>query len=183
MQQKFKAKLTAIGPGGAWTILPIPFNVAEVFGTKARVPVAGTMNGFAFRNSLMPEGNGTHRMMVGKEVQAGAKARAGDVVSVVLKRDDEERTVDVPEELAAAFKKEQAGSKVFRSSLAVVQGRVLRVGSRLQSRPKPGQAAPRKPWRCSPQARSVSASCFIAALHASCLPHSPPKPKSSGAPP
>ena len=113
MQQKFRAKLTAVGPGGAWTILPIPFNVAEVFGTKARVPVAGTMNGFAFRNSLMPEGDGTHRMMVGKELQVGAKARAGDVVSVVIKRDDEERTVDVPEELAAAFKKSKPAANFF----------------------------------------------------------------------
>ncbi|MFZ0339159.1 MAG: YdeI/OmpD-associated family protein [Terracidiphilus sp.] len=113
MHQKFKAKLAAIGPGGAWTILPVPFNVAEVFGTKARVPVAGTMNGFAFRNSLMPEGDGTHRMMVGKELQAGAKARAGDVVSVVLKRDDEERTVDVPAGLTAALKKSKPAATFF----------------------------------------------------------------------
>jgi hypothetical protein len=115
MQQKFKAKLTAIGPGGAWTILPIPFNVAEVFGTKARVPVAGTMNGFAFRNSLMPEGNGTHRMMVGKELQTGAKAQAGDVVSVILKRDDEERSVDLPAELTAALKKNKLAATFFVS--------------------------------------------------------------------
>jgi len=113
MQQKFKAKLTAIGPGGAWTILPVPFNVAEVFGTKGRVPVAGTMNGFAFRNSLMPEGDGTHRMMVGKELQTGAKARAGDIVSVVLKRDDEVRSVEVPAELTAALKKNKPAAKFF----------------------------------------------------------------------
>jgi hypothetical protein len=113
MQQKFKAKLTAIGPKGAWTILPIPFNVAEVFQTKARVPVAGTMNGFAFHNSLMPEGNSTHRMMVGKELQAGAKARAGDVVSVVMKRDEEKRTVEVPAELTTALKKNKQAAAFF----------------------------------------------------------------------
>jgi len=113
MQQKFKAKLTAIGPGGAWTILPVPFNVAEVFGTNGRVPVAGTMNGFAFRNSLVPEGDGTHRMMVGKELRTGSKARAGDIVSVVLKRDDKERSVDVPPELAAALKKNKPAASFF----------------------------------------------------------------------
>ncbi|MGB0065855.1 MAG: YdeI/OmpD-associated family protein [Terracidiphilus sp.] len=113
--QKFKTKLTAIGPAGAWTILHVPFKVADVFGTKGRVPVVGTMNGFAFRNSLMPEGNGTHRMMVGKELQAGAKARAGDVVSVVLERDDEERSVDVPAELAAALKRNKQAAAFFAS--------------------------------------------------------------------
>jgi hypothetical protein len=113
MQQKFKAKLAAVGPKGAWTILPIPFNVAEVFGTKARVPVVGTMNGFAFRNSLMPEGNGTHRMMVGKELQAGAKARTGEIVSVVLQRDDEKRSVETPAELAAVLKKNKPAAAFF----------------------------------------------------------------------
>jgi hypothetical protein len=113
MQQNFKAKLTAIGPAGAWTILPIPFKVAEVFGTKGRVPVTGTINGFSFRNSLMPEGDGTHRMMVGKELQAGAKARAGEVVAVVLKRDDKKRTVDVPAELAVALKKNKQAAAFF----------------------------------------------------------------------
>lgn len=80
MRQEFEAKLMSKGPGGAWTYLPIPFDVREVFGTKSRVAVAGTMNGFAFRNSLMPEGDGTHSMMVGKELQTGAGARAGDSV-------------------------------------------------------------------------------------------------------
>jgi hypothetical protein len=115
VQQKFKAKLTAIGPAGAWTILPIPFNVAEVFGTKGRVPVVGTMNRFAFCNSLMPEGNGTHRMMVSKELQAGAKAQASDVVSVVLNRDEGKRSVETPAELAAALKKCKPAATFFAS--------------------------------------------------------------------
>ncbi|MGH9562114.1 MAG: YdeI/OmpD-associated family protein [Terracidiphilus sp.] len=113
MQQKFKAKLIAIGPGGAWTILRPPFNVAEIFGTKARVPVVGTMNGFAFRNSLMPEGDGNHRMMVGKELRAGAKAQAGDTVSVALQRDDKKREVEVPPELATALKKNKKAAVFF----------------------------------------------------------------------
>ena len=44
----FKTRLTSRGPGGAWTFLEIPFSVEREFGTKARVPVAGTMNGFGF---------------------------------------------------------------------------------------------------------------------------------------
>ena len=63
MKRKFKAKLQAKGPGGAWTFLPIPFDAMAEFGSKGRIAVAGTMNGFAFRNSLMPEGDGTHSMV------------------------------------------------------------------------------------------------------------------------
>jgi len=90
MKKKFEARLTPRGAGGAWTFLPIPFDVHEAFGTKARVAVSGTMNGFAFRNSLLPQGDGTHSMAVGKDLQAGPKARAGDLVRVVLQKDDEE---------------------------------------------------------------------------------------------
>jgi hypothetical protein len=83
-RRHFSAKLIARGPRGAWTFLPIPFSVEQEWGTKPRVPVYGTLNGFAFRNSLMPEGDGTHSMMVGKELQAGAKAKSGDTVKVVI---------------------------------------------------------------------------------------------------
>ncbi len=113
MKQVFEAKLISTGPKGAWTYIDIPFDVQKVFGTRARVPVAGTINGFSFRNSVMPEGDGTHRMMVGKELLAGAKARPGDIVRVTLDRDDEERPVDVPLELAAALKKSKPAAAFF----------------------------------------------------------------------
>ncbi|TRZ56589.1 MAG: DUF1905 domain-containing protein [Rhodocyclaceae bacterium] len=84
MKQRFDAELVGRGPKGAWTFLPIPFNVQAVFGSKAGVPVAGTLNGFAFRNSLLPNGDGTHSMAVNKELQAWANAKAGDTVILSL---------------------------------------------------------------------------------------------------
>lgn len=113
MRQAFEAKLMGKGPGGAWTYLPIPFNVYEIFGVKARIPVAGTMNGFPFRNSLMPEGDGTHSMMVSKELQQGANARAGDVVVISLEPDMEERDISPPDELAAALVSNEQAASVF----------------------------------------------------------------------
>jgi hypothetical protein len=101
--QEFEAVLTARGPGGAWIFLPVPFDVESAFGSKAQVMVAGTINGFAFRNSLLPQGDGTHAMMVGKDLQAGAGAKAGDKVRVIMRRDDEERTVEAPDDLRAAL--------------------------------------------------------------------------------
>ena len=110
---EFETRLVAVGPKGAWTCLPIPFSVEQVFGSKARVPVVGTMNGFAFRNSVMPEGNGSHRMMVSRDLQLGAKARAGDTVRVTLQRDAGERPVEVPTELHGALRKNKAAGKFF----------------------------------------------------------------------
>ena len=75
-----------------------PFDVPTVFGTKARVPVRGTVNGFPFRSSLCNMGDG-HLMVVNKEMRAGGKCKAGDIVEVVLQRDREERVVEVPSEI------------------------------------------------------------------------------------
>jgi Domain of unknown function (DUF1905) len=105
--KKLRFKVTLEGVEGtrvAW--LNAPFNVPETFGTRARVPVRGTINGFPFRSSLMPMG-GCHGMAVNRSMRDGAKAKAGDVVDVVIERDEEARTVEAPPEL----KKELAKSK------------------------------------------------------------------------
>ena len=52
---RFTVKLEGVeGTAVAW--LNAPFDVEETFGTYARVPVRGTINGFPFRSSLMPMG-------------------------------------------------------------------------------------------------------------------------------
>jgi hypothetical protein len=81
-----------------------PVDVPEFFGTRARVPVRGTINGFPFRSSLMPCG-GYHMMPVRKTLRDGAGVEAGDTVEVVMERDDEERTVDAPPVLKKALGK------------------------------------------------------------------------------
>jgi hypothetical protein len=75
-----------------------PVDVQEWFGTHARVPILGTINGVAFRSSLMPMG-GCHRMPVNKTLCPGAGVKAGDTVDLVMERDSEVRTVEAPPEL------------------------------------------------------------------------------------
>ena len=103
---RFQAKIDGKEAGVVAAITP-PVDVIEWFGTRARVPIRGTINGFPFRSSLMPCGSG--RMMpVSKTLCQGAGVQPGDVVDVVMERDVEERMVEAPPEL----KKELARSKV-----------------------------------------------------------------------
>jgi hypothetical protein len=88
-----------------------PFDVKEVFGTIARVPVRGTINGFPFRSSLMPMG-GCHYMAVNRTMREGASCKAGDTVSVVMERDTAPRVVKVP----ATLKKALARSKTAQAN-------------------------------------------------------------------
>lgn len=86
----------------------IPFSVEKEFGSRARVPVRGTINGFAFRSSVFPMGDGKHYMVVNKDVRAGAKAKGGETISVLMERDDEPRIITPPEDFARALKSNKA---------------------------------------------------------------------------
>jgi Domain of unknown function (DUF1905)/Bacteriocin-protection, YdeI or OmpD-Associated len=108
--RKLRFKVTLAGTAGSSaTGLLLPFDVPETFGTRARVPVRGTINGFPFRSSLMPMG-GCHMMAVNKTMRDGAKAGPGDEVDVVMERDADSHTIDPPPEL----KKELSKNKKAR---------------------------------------------------------------------
>jgi hypothetical protein len=113
MVKTFAAKLQSIGPTGAWTRLMLPFDVEKVFGSRARVSVKGTINGFAFRTSIFPNGDGTHHIMVNKAMQQGAKAKPGDTVRMTLERDDAAKTVAVPADLKQALAKNKRAQAAF----------------------------------------------------------------------
>jgi hypothetical protein len=105
----FKVKLDGISGMDA-AALSAPFDVVETFGTRARVPVCGTINGFPYRSSLMPM-DGCHRMIVNREIREGAGVKAGDTVTVVMKRDSAPRSVTPP-----PLKKELAKSKAAQAN-------------------------------------------------------------------
>jgi Bacteriocin-protection, YdeI or OmpD-Associated/Domain of unknown function (DUF1905) len=112
-EKSFRAKIQAIGPGGAWSQLIVPFNVEKEWGSRARVSVAGTMNGFAFRTSIFPDGKGRHTMMVNKAMKIGARARAGDTVQITVAQDTKPRVVAVPKDFKAALARSVKAAKVF----------------------------------------------------------------------
>ncbi len=85
------------------TSISIPFDVFEVWGSRAQVPVTGTINGFPFRSSVVPRGEGKHYMVVNKQVREGANAKAGDTVEVVMKKDLEPRVVELPDDFSLAL--------------------------------------------------------------------------------
>jgi ribosomal protein L11 len=113
MKQTFTATLIGRGPNGAWVHLDVPFSVEKVWGTRARIAVRGTVDGFAFRSSLMPRGKGVFYMAFTKEMQAATKAGAGDSVSVVMEPDTAPRTVTVPAYLKKALQAAPAQDKLF----------------------------------------------------------------------
>jgi hypothetical protein len=104
-EKKLRFKVKLIGhAGSSATGFYAPFDVPETFGSRARVPVRGTINGYPFRSSLMPMGDG-YCMAVNKTMREGANVNVGDEVEIIMERDTEERTIEAPAELAKELKK------------------------------------------------------------------------------
>jgi uncharacterized protein YdeI (YjbR/CyaY-like superfamily) len=97
--KRFEARLERLRSGLGWIIVRVPFNAAEVWGTRGQIKVKGEINGFAFRASLFPTREGWHFLLVNKRMQKGARAFEGSVARLQMELDSEERIVTVPEEL------------------------------------------------------------------------------------
>jgi uncharacterized protein YdeI (YjbR/CyaY-like superfamily) len=96
-----------------WVIVRIPFDVQKVWGTRGMLRVKGDINGFAFRTSLFPTGNGGHILLVNKRIQTGAKAGAGSAAKFHLEPDTEVRRITVPAELERALSEDRALRRWF----------------------------------------------------------------------
>jgi uncharacterized protein YdeI (YjbR/CyaY-like superfamily) len=93
--------------------MQVPAVVTAAFGKKGRIPVCGTINRFAYRSSIFPNGKGGHHMMVNKAMREGAKAEQGERVRVTMAVDDAPREVAVPTDLARAMKGRAAVRRFF----------------------------------------------------------------------
>jgi hypothetical protein len=115
--QSFRAKLRPVPHGGQY--VEVPEAVASAAGLRHGQRVRGTVNGAAYRSSLMKY-SGIFHLGVHKATLATARVAPGATVSVAIEADDEPLPTDtVPPDLAAALKKSAAAGdawKVLRPS-------------------------------------------------------------------
>ncbi|MCA1629933.1 MAG: YdeI/OmpD-associated family protein [Acidobacteria bacterium] len=110
--KRFRVLLETDPAGSAATGILVPFDVQKVFGTRARVPVRGNINGFPYRGSIFPMGGGKHYMIVNAKIRAGANVKGGEPISMTMERDEEPRTVEPSADFARALR----GNKQARST-------------------------------------------------------------------
>jgi len=101
---KFKAKLEAGDGGGAYVLFP--YDTGKEFGTKGKVPVKVTFDGVPYTGSLIKYGNPLHMLGVLKTIREEIGKGPGDAVDVVLWKDEEARTVEVPAQFENLMKRE-----------------------------------------------------------------------------
>lgn len=97
---------------GNWTIVSVPFDTQNVFGTRRAVRVKGRIDECFFDDiSLMPLGDGTHFLTVRNELRKKIGKKAGDKVSIELEQDNAK--IKVPGELTEALQASEEASQFF----------------------------------------------------------------------
>src|SRR5580692_11820758 len=101
---KFKAKIEAGDGGGAYVLFP--YDTEKEFGSKGKVPVKATFNGVPYSGSLIKYGDPLHILGMLKAIRTETGKGPGDTIEVVVWKDEEIRTVDVPAQFKNLMKKE-----------------------------------------------------------------------------
>lgn len=100
---EFTGVIRAHEPGGAF--VEFPRDVEELFGVKGRVPVRVSFDGIAYRGSMVRMGTPRHILLILKEIREKLGKGPGDELRVVVELDDVPRTVELPADVEAAYKK------------------------------------------------------------------------------
>lgn len=109
-QHTFRAMIQDAGNGGAY--VSVPFDVEQVFGKK-RVKVLATLDGVAYRGSLVRMGTECHLLPVLKEIRQQIGKAIGDEIEVTVEEDTQPRQVAVPADLQQALAEDPVAQTFF----------------------------------------------------------------------
>lgn len=105
---------TTLWPGGGNNVgIVVPEHVVLGFDRGKRVPVVVTIDGgYSYRNTITSMG-GQYLISFNAETRKATGRGAGDEIEVTLEVDDQPRTVEVPEALAAALAENPEAQKAW----------------------------------------------------------------------
>jgi hypothetical protein len=110
---KFRA--TVVLGGKTATGIEVPESVVEALGSGKRPAVTATVAGHTYRTTVAPM-SGSYWIPLAAEHRTAAGVSAGETVEVTLELDTAPRTVEVPDDLAAAL--QAAGARAVFDALS-----------------------------------------------------------------
>jgi hypothetical protein len=98
---------------GHW--VDFPFDSKKEFGSLKPVRIFVWFDGYKYRTSLAPKGDGTHWIHIRKEIRDAIGKGDGDLIHVRIELDLESRDPDMPEELIWLLENEPETKATFDS--------------------------------------------------------------------
>jgi hypothetical protein len=112
MSHELSFKAVIENPGGGGAFVRVPFDVELLFGKK-RLPVNASIDGEAYRGTLVKMGEPCHVLIVLKEIRERIGKSFGDEVTVTLVEDLEPRVVAIPADLRTALEQNAQALSCF----------------------------------------------------------------------
>jgi Domain of unknown function (DUF1905)/Bacteriocin-protection, YdeI or OmpD-Associated len=115
MIHRFKAILEKARDGIDAVFISIPFDVEKLYGTRGQLKIKATFDGHPYRGTLVNMGTGCHLLGVRKDIRHAIGKKPGEVISVTIEKDTEERVVAVPDELQQILDKNPKAKSFYES--------------------------------------------------------------------
>jgi hypothetical protein len=112
-----------------WLIrfVDVPKEISRALGSpKERIPVCGTVEGLPLRTTLVPSGNGRHRLAIHGDIYRKLRIDAGAAVEISLELDEESREPVLPPSLVVAFKFSKVAAREFRAMTTALRRQIVR---------------------------------------------------------
>jgi len=93
--------------------IEFPFDAEKEFGKKGQIKVKAWFDGFLYRGSLVKMGLPCYWIGINQEVRKQINKNPGDVINVVIEKDDEIRTVAIPDDLTKLLNQNTVAKQKF----------------------------------------------------------------------
>lgn len=122
-QHRFVATLYKLGINRC---VDVPEEVSRALGGKGYIPVFANVQGLIARTTLVPAGNGTHRLFLNGKIRKKLGIDARSLVGVTLRRDKKPNEIAVPSDVAAALRRTSGAQKAFENTTPGLRREFLR---------------------------------------------------------
>lgn len=93
--------------------IEFPYNTEEEFGVKGQVKVKATFDGYEYQGSLAKMGHHCHCLGITQKIRKEINKGPGDLVYVVIIKDDTPRTVELPEDFIKLLEENGDAKSIF----------------------------------------------------------------------
>lgn len=122
-QYRFVATLYKLGINRC---VDVPEEVSRELGGKGYISVVASAQGLVTRTTLVPAGNGRHRLFVDGKIRKKLGVDAGNLIGITLRRDIKPNEISVPDDVAAALRKTHGARRAFENITPALRREFLR---------------------------------------------------------
>lgn len=120
----FAAKIYKVG---IIRFVDVPREVSRELGSgSGHIPVQGSVEGVPLRTTMVPAGNGCHRLAIHGDIYRKLRIDAGAVVEISIELDEESREPVLPPALVSALKFSKVAAAEFRAMSTALRRQIVR---------------------------------------------------------